>query len=285
MKGSRQIRALFIYLFLYFQLNSVVVNTSDVAGKILRHGNLQRRTRFLPLDKMESRVITQQELKAARRVLGGESEAGNNVHRAIDLIEYEEDLRPAMEHIFGSTLVCTDLEMANKVAFNQNIRKLCVTLKGDKVDPGGMLSGGSLSTYGSTLMQVAEIMNLKARQADKEVASRQMEDKIKRISLNAKKYNQLNHQLEAKRMELERVQERLKRTAHHGLKEDYNSLKKETQDAEASLAAAEKTVFEGGKKIKDLEDKIKNAKQHKEKELRVGIIFYTTDRLQGSHLS
>ena len=261
------------FTFFFIQLHSVVVNTSDVAGKILRHGRLQRRTHFLPLDKMESRVITQQELKAARRVLGGGgAEAADNVQRAIDLIEYEEDLRPAMEHIFGNILVCTDWETANKVAFNQNIRKLCVTLKGDKVDPGGMLSGGSLSNQGSTLMHVAEIMKLKAKQADKEVALREMEDKIKRVSLTAKKYNQLNHHLETKRMELERIQERLKHTEHHGLKEDYNTLKKETQEAEASLAEAEKTVLDGGKKVKDLEHKIKNAQQHKEKELKVCII-------------
>ena len=249
-----------------------MVNTSDVAGKILRHGRLQRRTFFLPLDKMEPRVITQQELKAARRVVGG-SDAANNVQRAIDLIEYDDDLGPAMEHIFGNTLVCTDLEMANKVAFNPNIRKLCVTLKGDKADPGGMLSGGSLSTQGSTLMHVAEIMKLKAKQAEKEVALRELEDKIKSVSLTAKKYNQLNHHLATTRVELERIQERLKHTEHHGLKEDLDTLKKETQEAEASLAEAEKTVQEGRKKVIDLEHKIKNARQHKEKELKVCIIF------------
>ena len=253
-------------------MSSVVVNTSDVAGKLLKNGGLQRRTRFLPLDKMESRVITQHELKAARKVLGGGSETATHVHRAIDLIEFDEDLRPAMEHIFGNTLVCTDLETANKVAFNHNVRKVCVTLKGDKVDPGGMLSGGSLPTQGSTLMHVSEILKFKATQADKEGRMREMEDILRKNASTAKKYHQLNHHLETTRMELEKIQERLKHTEHHSLQEDYDSLKKMTEEEEASLAGAEKTVREGGKKVKDLEHKIKNAQQHKEKELKVCIM-------------
>ena len=241
-----------------------MVNTSDVAGKILRHGRLQRRTHFLPLDKMQSRVISQNDLQAARRIVGAD-----NVQRAIDLIEYDDDLRPAMEHIFGNILVCADLEMANKVAFNDRVKKLCVTLKGDKVDPGGMLSGGSLSNQGSTLMHVAELMKVKAELAAKATEVEEAESEMKILSATAKKYNQLNHDLETKRVELERIQERLKHTEHHGLKEDLAALEEEMKGAKDSLAQAKIVQQEGSKKVHDLEYKIKNAKEHKEKELKV----------------
>lgn len=47
-----------------------------------------------------------------------------------------------MEYIFGSVLVCSDLDVANKLAFSPSVSKMCVTLDGDKVNPGGELSGG-----------------------------------------------------------------------------------------------------------------------------------------------
>jgi hypothetical protein len=65
-------------------LTNVVVNSSEVAGKILQHGRMQRRTTFLPLDKMKAHVISQQELKNAQRLVGAD-----NVHRAIDLVRFD----------------------------------------------------------------------------------------------------------------------------------------------------------------------------------------------------
>ena len=35
--------------------------------------------------------------------------------RAIDLIEFDNRFEPAMNHIFGNVLVCSDLDVANKV--------------------------------------------------------------------------------------------------------------------------------------------------------------------------
>ena len=73
------------------------------------------------------------------------------MHRAIDLVEFEPHLRPAMDFIFGSTLVCDNIDTANKLAFNKSVAKMCVTLEGDKVNPGGELSGGAPSSSGSML--------------------------------------------------------------------------------------------------------------------------------------
>ena len=65
-----------------------------------------------------------------------------NVHTALSLVGYEEDLRRAMEYVFGSTLVCDTLDNAKKVAFDQRVKTKTVTLGGDIFDPQGTLSGG-----------------------------------------------------------------------------------------------------------------------------------------------
>jgi structural maintenance of chromosome 2 len=68
---------------------------------------------------------------------------GNRVFLAKELLEYAQELEPAMNHIFGSTMVALDEETAKKVAFNNNFGKFnCVTIKGDKYNPVGTLEGG-----------------------------------------------------------------------------------------------------------------------------------------------
>ena len=39
----------------------------------------------------------------------------NNVYRAIDLVEFDNRFEPAMNHIFGGVLVCSNLDIANQV--------------------------------------------------------------------------------------------------------------------------------------------------------------------------
>ena len=47
--------------------------------------------------------------------------------------------------MFGRVFVCSNLDVANALAFNtsdRSVNKMCVTIQGDKVNPGGELSGG-----------------------------------------------------------------------------------------------------------------------------------------------
>ena len=41
---------------------------------------------------------------------------GDKVRPALSLVGYEEDLRPAMAYVFGSTFVCDTLKIAKQVS-------------------------------------------------------------------------------------------------------------------------------------------------------------------------
>jgi chromosome segregation ATPase len=69
-----------------------------------------------------------------------------NVHSALSLIEYDPQLHPAMQWVFGQTFICKDMETAKKVTFHERILKKSVTLDGDVFDPSGTLSGGKYLT-------------------------------------------------------------------------------------------------------------------------------------------
>ena len=65
-----------------------------------------------------------------------------NVHTALSLIEYDKELEKAMQYVFGGTFVCTDMNTAKRVAFDERIQNRAVTLDGDTFDPTGTLTGG-----------------------------------------------------------------------------------------------------------------------------------------------
>lgn len=65
------------------------------------------------------------------------------MHLALSLIGYESELQKAMEYVFGTTLVCDNMNNAKKVTFDKTIMKRTVTLGGDTFDPQGTLSGGN----------------------------------------------------------------------------------------------------------------------------------------------
>jgi len=56
-------------------------------------------------------------LQAARRIAGNE-----NVWPALELVEYDQRLHPAMERIFGNSLICRTQEIAKQLPYNPQVR-------------------------------------------------------------------------------------------------------------------------------------------------------------------
>ena len=186
------------------------MENAEAVALILQKGRLARRTNFLPLDKMTSHVVSEHVLKAAQKLVGRDK-----VWRAIDLVEYDNRLQPAMNFIFGGVLICADNDIATKVAFDPQVQTICVTLDGDKVNPSGELSGGAPSKSGCRLTQVQSIME----------ASNSLKSKMKQMTLSQKNlrelekvgqhYNKLKHQYDLKKHELDMINERLQTPRHH----------------------------------------------------------------------
>ena len=58
----------------------------------------------------------------------------------IDELRFDEQIRPAAEHVFGSVALCKNEDVASEVSTSHNI--LCVTLTGELFDPKGPVYGG-----------------------------------------------------------------------------------------------------------------------------------------------
>lgn len=106
----------------------VVVENDQVAADcvmLIKKAKAGRLT-FLPLNKIRPMVISQN--VKDKSIIG----------RAIDLVEFDEKYRKAIEYVFGQTLIVKNLDAARKFGFDNR----AVTLEGDVVAPSGSITGG-----------------------------------------------------------------------------------------------------------------------------------------------
>eukprot|EP00493_Phyllostaurus_siculus_P006932 UN07004 len=53
-----------------------------------------------------------------------------------------------MELIFNDQIICPDISIARKLAFNRDVSCVCVSLEGDIANPAGTMEGGSTNRRG-----------------------------------------------------------------------------------------------------------------------------------------
>jgi structural maintenance of chromosome 2 len=91
---------------LLLQIYNIVVDKAETASLLLARKCSQNRVTMLPLDKIEARgVLNQKQIHEARRMVGAE-----NVFVPRELIEYEPELTPIIDYVFGSSLVISHLQ-------------------------------------------------------------------------------------------------------------------------------------------------------------------------------
>ncbi len=114
--------------------NVVAEDTNAARGavELLKHRQLGRAT-FLPLDRVRAGWQPSAESLAEPGVLG----------RGADLVEFEERLRPAFEHLLGNVVVVQDLDVAVRVANNGCRSGVVVTIEGEIFYPSGAITGGA----------------------------------------------------------------------------------------------------------------------------------------------
>lgn len=124
------------------------------------------RATFMPLDVLRSRQIGDQEHRQAASVDGF-------VGMGSELVKTESAYQTAVEHLLGNVLIAQTLPAANDIARRLGYRVRVVTVEGDVVSPGGIMSGGGHARKGPGLLgRAREQQDVAARLAD---AAQQLE--------------------------------------------------------------------------------------------------------------
>ncbi|NWV32546.1 SMC2 protein, partial [Grantiella picta] len=236
------------------KLYNIIVDTEVTAKMLLEKGELKHRCTFIPLNKISASCVPEETVKLAQSLTGHA-----NTHLALFLIEYEPELQKAMEYVFGTALVCSNMDNAKKVTFDKRIMTRSVTLDGDVFDPQGTLHGGALPQAAPILSKLQEMKDVEAELKTKESELAAVEKELASLKKVAEKYQQLKQQWEIKSDEAELLEKKLNQSAYHKQEEELLALKKTIVECEETLNKTEESKKKAEEKYKELENKIKNA--------------------------
>lgn len=112
------------------RLFHVAVQNDQIAARIIQYCQQTRvgRITVLPVEQMNSMI---QEIQYPE---------DNRCFPLLHCIDYPPEVKSVMISIFGSTLLCENLQAATEVAEEYNMN--CITLAGEKVTKRGAMRGG-----------------------------------------------------------------------------------------------------------------------------------------------
>jgi structural maintenance of chromosome 2 len=244
------------------KLFQVVVDEAITGKAILDRGKLTRRVTIIPLDKIQPRRVTSAACDKAKEIA---TSMNANAWPAIELVGFDEEVRAAMEYVFGATIVVDNGKAANVICDATKTRT--VTLDGDVYDPSGTISGGSKSNLGSTLAELCKLS-----EASKELASKKERLSIVQNELNAmkdksKEFDEISRKLSLAEAELEGIQKHLSQTTFGVLEEKFESMSKELEESNKEYQSMQKEQEEKWELYHQLKDREVELTQHREDRL------------------
>ncbi len=229
------------------RLYQVVVDSDKTASDLLKRGQLKRRVTILPLNKISSQTLDSRKIQRAKQLV-------SSTNLALDLVGYDDEVGNAMKFVFGRTLVCKDMESANKITFDRNVYSRSVTLDGDVADPSGTMSGGSSARNGPpTLELLSNLSDSEAQLEEKQKIVSKLSSQLAEIETKARQFRQLTSELEMKQHEAQLLEQRLGESKVGRLLNEVQELEKQVSEIPQLLQNAKESLAKNKARAEELE--------------------------------
>lgn len=148
--------ALAIETILSSAMQHIVVDKPEIAVEAINFlkSNNGGRATFIPLSSIKPKFVPEQHIVVAQTQKGF-------LGIASELVSTEEQYNVLKKFLLGNVLVADNIENANKLSKLLETRYMVVTLDGDIIRVGGVLSGGQASQNVSTLAADEQVKKLK----------------------------------------------------------------------------------------------------------------------------
>lgn len=169
-------------------IQNVVVDTEADAKRAIEYlkSNNKGRATFMPLSSVKAREFKETGLNRNFGFVG----------LACDLVRCDEKYSEIIQYLLGATVVTEDIDTAVTLAKKHNYRVKVVSLDGQVVNPGGLLTGGSLVKQAGILSRAVDIANLekqiKSLEGDLDRQQQKLNEKrsqVDEITADIKAYN------------------------------------------------------------------------------------------------
>lgn len=220
-------------------LQNIVTETENDAKKLVEHlrKNNIGRASFLPISAVKGKKLDHVNSKGIQGIQG----------IASGLVKYNSKYEGIIQNLLGRVVIVEDLEQAVQLAKQNKYSFKIVTLKGDIINPSGMITGGSAPTKTVNILgRAGEIKEL-----EKELQN--IDEKIKKLEQEKEEYKKSISEILEKANQLE-----------ENLKEidiKYATDKQRLISVEENIEKSEKNI----QKLKEEEKQIKEQKEETQK--------------------
>ena len=215
------------------KLYNVIVDNHNTAAVLFKRKCFDYMVTLLPLDKVYSKPITADKIEGAKNISKG------GAILALDLIEYEKELEPAMKFVFGNVLVCNTSQIAEEIAFGR-IKVKCVNLEGDVYDPNGILSGGANFTGQPIIKLVGELREVQEKMDNINDEIKELKDKLSAMGENQNKINENQKRLDELNKKQNEFNKDLINKEISSIESELNKNEQEIKTKEARIEHLEK---------------------------------------------
>ena len=235
-------------------LQNIVTETENDAKKLveyLRKNNIGRAS-FLPISAVKGKKLDNVNSKGIQGIQG----------IASDLVKYNSKYEGIIQNLLGRVVIVEDMEQAIQLAKQNKYAFRIVTLKGDIINPSGMITGGTAPTKTVNILgRAGEIKDLEKEleNIDEKIKKleQEKEDYKKSISVILEKANQLEENLKeidikyaTDKQKLISVEENIEKS-----QKNIQKLKEEEKEIKEQKEETEKKKIETQQEIEQLEDK------------------------------
>jgi structural maintenance of chromosome 2 len=232
------------------KLFQIVVDSEQTGKLLLTNGKLKKRVTIMPLNKISNRCIESEKVQLAKRIA---AQHGGNAYLALELVQFDEEVRRGIEFVFGNTIICDNQEIAKLIAFDRNIRTKTVTLDGDSYDPSGTVTGGSKNQLGQLLARIAELNECNSKLAVQKAEINAIEATLSELETSSQTLDRISVELETKKMALKNAEERLGNTTFSVMTNEIDSLEQEIQKYASEESELRATIAHAKDELKKLQ--------------------------------
>ncbi len=227
-------------------LQNIVTETENDAKKLveyLRKNNIGRAS-FLPITSVKGKKIEKINDKNITGIHG----------IASDLVKYKSKYEGIIQNLLGRVVIIEDMEQAIELAKQNKYTFKIVTLKGDIINPSGMITGGAAPT------KTINILGRSGEIKDLEKELKQTEEKIEKLKQEKQEYEETTKEVIQKANELE---EKLKETdtQYATEKQKIISIEENIQKAETNIEKLKQEIEEIKKQKSETEQKKEETKK------------------------
>ncbi len=273
-------------------LQNIVVQTDEdakAAIELLRKKKLGR-VSFMPLQSLKIRMLSDRE----ERLLG------EGMLRADQVVQCSEQVRSAVEFLLARTVIVENMDVAIALAKKSGHTFRIVTLEGDLINPGGIITGGSMQKRNFGLLgrdrEIEQCTNLARLYEQK---TQELQEQNRKLSDRVEEMEHNNECLSTKLKETEIIQVQYQTQWQNAqqqaiaLQEEQQKNKVQLQDIEQNSNYSEEQTMQlqlqlqkiklDLQQIVELQEQLQQREEQQEKtaQQRLGELQVQEARLQG----